>query len=528
MRNGGDPSLPKGSAKLTALQRNLELAGIAVETGADGVSFSYSEAPAGSPVLTLPEPMAHPWRSTSLLGEIPSNPDSPQWSEILRAVRRLEGLLESNAPETLLASSRSILREKINRYYDNRIEHSDLICRGKLYFSGRSVIVPGADLEPHQVGIPEEMAWVLFEPYVTAEVGAEAVRNRTAEAVEALRSAVSSRWVRVNRAPTLTETAIIAFEGVVVPHRAIELHPMYCRWMNADFDGDQVAVMLPLTAEGQREAKEKLSVVGHLKRKPDLIRTLIPSHESLWGLARLSLTEKGKKQLEDSLGTLPEMPDGYLTSSILADAAAAMIARFGPEKSVETLAALLDLGLAEAERIGGSLNPFMQPPKLSTKDGDLQRAEVTEAFSASRDFDDLEFGTQLLMAKSGARGAIENLVMLCHSRLLPAEESALRPDTEGGAERGRTSSGQLDGLSANELLDASLDTRRHIAALIENIRNSGSSMQSEKQPAGYGVLARAVRAERPGVVFASAAESQEIDPLTDVDARLFAGLEPLE
>jgi hypothetical protein len=510
IEKNSEPMMPGGSGKLLELQRKLKLAGIEAVLGTEGLSFAFADLAKHESVFTFPEPSVHPWRSTRSFSAIPENPDSPLWPDIVRAAQRL--------------------RERVNHYFDTLIEHADLICRGRIFFSGRSVIVPGAELKPHQIGIPEEIAWVLFEPHVIASVGAEAARERGEVAADALRSIVSSRWVRINRAPTLTETAMLAFQGVVVPHRAIELHPMLCRWLNADFDGDQIAIMLPLTKAGQREAKEKLSVVGHLTRNPELVRTLVPSQESLWGLSRLSLTKTGRKHLEEILGILKDIPKGYLTSSVLADAAAEILERVGPEKTVEALESLFDLGLEEARRTGGSLNPFMRPPIQADRIADLSHDEVVEAFAASTDFENPEFGTQLLLAKSGARGGIENLVMLCHSRSYFTGMTSLPHSLEPTSERGQTytNSGHLDGLAPDELFDAALNTRKHIARLVSDLQNTGSSMRSEKQPKGYGILARAVRADRPGVVFASAAAAGEVDPLTDIDARLFAGLQPEE
>ena len=187
------------------------------------------------------------------------------------------------------------------------------------------------------------------------------------------------------------------------------------------------------------------------------------------------------------------------------------------------------------------MNPFMQVP-TTLRDSDVTKAEIAEGFAASNDFDDPDFGTQLLLIKSGARGSIDHLVMLTHSRPLDTgvptliaqsregdlvdRAFAATPSSREQVAAGCTATGHLDGVSASELFLLARNARMHICGLTTAIQSSGQRMRSEEQPKGYGVLARAVRSERPGIVIASAASTGENDPLADIDARLFVCVGP--
>jgi hypothetical protein len=320
----------------------------------------------------------------------------------------------------------------------------------------------------------------------------------------------------------------------------VAIHPLLCRWINGDFDGDQVAIVHPLTEAGQTSVREHISVGGHLRRDPELVKTLVPEDESLWGLALLSTTGDGRRRLEEVLGELPFLPEGYVTAAALAAHMRVYLDREGPEATLATLQSLHALGLQAASESGASLDPFMTVPRGREP---LDREQAEEAFAASRDFHDAACGPQLLAVKSGARGKVENLTMLAFSREvsgaweaaidsgapLPGSASAaavasVTPSHRGGP---HTARGHLDGLSEGELLQLALEVRRHFWAMANSLHDVARSYAESQHPAGYGILSRAARARSPGIVVASAAASGELDPLADVDARLFMGL-PVE
>ena len=525
IEQGGTPADPPVSARFARLCGKLAACGIRVEHTEEGLRFAFAE-PEGSEkgstaALGLPEPVAHPWLSSVPLAVIPSNPESPLWSNLVRAVQRLASLLESNAPQTLIDSSRSIVRERIHEYYDRLLERQDFVTRNRLHFSGRSVIVPGDKLSSEQIGLPLEMAWVLFDPFVVARVGATEAAARSERARRALAEVASERWVWLNRAPTLTETAIVGFRPVIVEHRAVEIHPLLCRWINGDFDGDQVAVVHPLSPSGQQAVEESISVIGHLSRDPDFLNTLIPAQDSLWGLSLLSMEEAGRRKLAEVLGGLPDMPDGYITEATLASYARGLLESRGAKATLEILERLLDLGLETASRNGASFDPFMRVGGGEQGAGRI-RAQVEESFAASGDFCGSAFGPQLLAVKSGARGKTENLTSLMYSK--PLSGGAGVTGGEDDADVRYTACGLLDGFSAEEHFALALEVRRHLASMVFSIYDVGRSYEESQQSAGFNILARAVRSARPGVVVASAAASGEVDPLADLDARLFMGL----
>ena len=168
----------------------------------------------------------------------------------------------------------------------------------RVQFSARTVIAPGVGLAVDQVGLADEIAWALYGPLVARELGIEMPVDRERARVQQALDAVMARsWVIVNRAPSLTPTAHLAFHPVRDPGSAIRLHPLVTGLLDADFDGDQVAVFLPLTEDAQREAGERLTVAAHLARDPALIETLLPPPEAIWGLAYLGLEEAGLREV---------------------------------------------------------------------------------------------------------------------------------------------------------------------------------------------------------------------------------------
>jgi DNA-directed RNA polymerase beta' subunit len=369
------------------------------------------------------------------------------------------------------------------------------------------VIVPTVDLGVTEIGIPEEMAWALFGPQIAARVGAAAVEKRSEAAQESLREKTTRTWILMNRAPTVGETNLVALRPFIVPHRAIELHPSICRWINGDFDGDQVAVIAPITAGAEKDLEERVTVEAHLRRDPALLVGLLPNHEALWGLSRLAGSSEGRRELGSILeGRLPEGP---LDADALAGAVMPFLEEKGAAETLRVVEALTDLGLAEAARSGASMNPFM------TVETSKSAAHVAEDLASSVDYAHPGWGPQLRAIKTGARGSIENLLWMTHSEILTAEtaEETLSIDH-----------GKLDGLSAEELLPQALMVRERFQAIFRNLDEVAADYNQTNAPSGYGMMARAFRAEDPGVVFASAAATGEKDPLSDVDSRLFVGL----
>jgi hypothetical protein len=513
IESGEEPVHEGDTPAFTKLAAALRAGGIKLRfhEGKLGCTFIEDEG------LALAKPIPHPWRPSTLMTRLPENSDSPDYRQIEKLNQRLKGLLESDAPESLAASTQETLAQRLREYAVSLLQNRDLTPRGRVVFSGKSVIVPSQELRFGQVGIPEEMAWGLFGPFAVRGVGKRGVEARSPEARKALDEVMSEKWILLNRAPTTKETAIIAFRPVRVPHRAIELHPLACRWMNADFDGDQVAVILPATAKGQKDLSERLSVAAHLERDSDLLDALLPTHEALWGLAWLSLTEGGRRQIEAAAGTLPLQPDGVLTASSLSSALRSNLQQKGTQATLDVIERLFDLGIGAAAASGASLNPFMHIDLNGAVSGAaIPRREAVEFFESNTSYSDPLYGPQLLAAKSGARGKIENLILLTHSHHEGLEDASGKKRT---IERGR-----LQGLRFEDFQLLALTGRDYLAELAAELYSIVKEYNKVEMPRGYNLLARAARAEEPGVVFASAAANGEIDPLTDIEAKLFMGL----
>ena len=222
------------------------------------------------------------------------------YRRVINRNNRLKRLLELGAPEIIVRNEKRMLQEAVDALIDNSRRGrpvtgaggralkslSDLL-KGKqgrfrqnllgkrVDYSGRSVIVVGPELKIYQCGVPKEMAVELFKPFVMKELVGRGIAHNIKNAkrmVERLRpevwdileDVIKDHPVLLNRAPTLHRLGIQAFEPVLVEGRAIKLHPLVCTAFNADFDGDQMAIHLPLSPEAQAEARYLMLSVNNL------------------------------------------------------------------------------------------------------------------------------------------------------------------------------------------------------------------------------------------------------------------------
>jgi DNA-directed RNA polymerase subunit beta' len=238
-------------------------------------------------------------------GRFASSDLNDLYRRVINRNNRLKHLLEIKAPEVIVRNEKRMLQEAVDALIDNSMRKgtttkattggrrllkslADMI-KGKqgrfrqnllgkrVDYSGRSVIVVGPELKLHQVGLPKKMALELFKPFVIRKIlerelafnvrGANRlIEEETDEIWEMLEEVVKDKLVLLNRAPTLHRLGIQAFKPVLIEGEAIRIHPLVCKAYNADFDGDQMAVHLPLSTKAQKEAQERmLSVVNLLK-----------------------------------------------------------------------------------------------------------------------------------------------------------------------------------------------------------------------------------------------------------------------
>ena len=253
------------------------------------------------------------------------------YRRVINRNNRLKRLLELGAPEIIVRNEKRMLQESVDALIDNGRRGrpvtgagnrplkslSDLL-KGKqgrfrqnllgkrVDYSGRSVIVVGPELKIYQCGLPKEMAVELFKPFVMKELVSRGIAHNiknakrmveklSPEVWEILEDVIKDHPVMLNRAPTLHRLGIQAFEPVLVEGRAIKLHPLVCTAFNADFDGDQMAIHLPLSPEAQAEARFLMLSVNNLLKPQDGKPVTVPTLDMVLGSYYLTMALDGEK-----------------------------------------------------------------------------------------------------------------------------------------------------------------------------------------------------------------------------------------
>ena len=253
------------------------------------------------------------------------------YRRVINRNNRLKRLLDLGAPDIIVRNETRMLQESVDALIDNGrrgrpvtgpnnrpLKSLSDMLKGKqgrfrqnllgkrVDYSGRSVIVVGPELKMYQCGLPKEMALELFKPFVMkrlVETGAagnikaarKAVERAKPEVWDALEIVIKGHPVLLNRAPTLHRLGIQAFEPVLVEGRALKLHPLVCTAYNADFDGDQMAVHVPLSAEAQAEARFLMLAAGNLLKPSDGRPVAVPTQDMILGSYYLTLDKDGEK-----------------------------------------------------------------------------------------------------------------------------------------------------------------------------------------------------------------------------------------
>ena len=253
------------------------------------------------------------------------------YRRVINRNNRLKKLLELHAPELIIRNEKRMLQEAVDALIDNGkrgkpvtggasnrpLKSLSEILRGKqgrfrqnllgkrVDYSGRSVIVVGPELKIYQCGLPREMALELFKPFVMKRLvetqkatnikDAKKKVDKIDECVwDALENVIKEHPVLLNRAPTLHRLSIQAFEPVLVEGRAIKLHPLVCTAFNADFDGDQMPVHVPLSAEAQAEARFLMLSANNLLKPADGRAVAVPSQDMVLGSYYLTIDKAGE------------------------------------------------------------------------------------------------------------------------------------------------------------------------------------------------------------------------------------------
>ena len=253
------------------------------------------------------------------------------YRRVINRNNRLKRLLELGAPDIIVRNEKRMLQEAVDALIDNGrrgrpvtgpnnrpLKSLSDMLKGKqgrfrqnllgkrVDYSGRSVIVVGPELKMYQCGLPKEMALELFKPFVMKDLvekekanniksARKMVERARPEVWDSLETVIKGHPVLLNRAPTLHRLGIQAFEPVLVEGRAIKLHPLVCTPFNADFDGDQMAVHLPLSTEAQREAKMLMLASGNLLKPSDGEPVTVPTQDMILGSYYLTLVNPDDK-----------------------------------------------------------------------------------------------------------------------------------------------------------------------------------------------------------------------------------------
>ena len=518
VRSGAPLGFPAPSPRCAELLRRLAAAGIRAEQSSEGLRFAFA-APAGE-TLTLTIPIPHPWLPERTLTEVGVfHAAQPEFRTLTEANARLSRLLSMGAPETLRARAFGELETAARRYLNALVPAAQLRLQARPMFNGRAVVTPGG-LRYDQVGIPEEMAWTLFGPLLAREQGGELLASQTAEAaVQRLDALMARSWVLVQRAPVVEPTGFLAFHPVRSAGQVIRLHPLANHSLNADFDGDILSIYLPLTEAAQQEAGEKLSLAGHLHRDPGLLGNFLPLHSARAGLALLARTAAGREEIRQLTGISSPLPDVPLNRAGLLALAQEVLSAQGAEAAIAALDRLTRCGFQRAKRSGLSLSPFLgagfarpDPPQSANPElWEVYTEELIERLQAHGDDDELE--PYLTAVRSGARSNYPILQKFVGAY-------GVVEDVEG--RRVAVQHALRDGMTPEEFRTLCVGARSGIARAAAELEHVSRTLRQSNLPTGYGVLARAMRARHPGLVFARAAAFGQTDPLTDLDSCLFA------
>ena len=493
----------------------------------DGESVGFGFEQPEDDTLALAQPVAHPWHRDEQLGRVGTVQDLAEYRPLTEANDRLRCLFDTRAPDSVRGRAVRLLEARLTAYLDAVLPAGGLAWRGRTLFSGRAVISPGGELQIDQVALPDDIAWTLFGPLVARRLGDDReVHSHSDAATRILDELMAEHWVVIHRAPTILPTSFLAFRPVRVPDRVIRIHPLATLPMNADFDGDQAAVFLPVTEAGQRDARERLSFAGHLRRDPRLIRWLALNQDAVWGLAWLSLTPTGLAEVNRLAGTEVRAPDGFVTRASLAETMAGLLRRDGADQTLATIDRLMRRGFDVTRESGASISPFAgervkRPPFPNDEDVDRwqqYRPEIGEELAARTDYENDDLGPQLLAVKAEARGTLNWLSALIAGR---------GPVTDARGHTVNVRRGLVEGLSPQELYACMAGAREALGRVAMNTVRGAYGMGEWDHPKGFNVLSRAMRSDRPGAVFARAAATGETDPLQHTETRLFVGLPPI-
>ncbi len=335
-------------AKRKKLVKRLKLIEAFAESGARPDWMILGVVPVIPPELRPLVPLDGGRFATSDLNDL--------YRRVINRNNRLKRLIELRAPDIIVRNEKRMLQEAVDALFDNGrrgraitgankrpLKSLSDMLKGKqgrfrqnllgkrVDYSGRSVIVVGPELKLHQCGLPKKMALELFKPFIysklekyghatTIKAAKRMVEKERPEVWDILEEVIREHPVLLNRAPTLHRLGIQAFEPVLVEGKAIQLHPLVCTAFNADFDGDQMAVHVPLSLEAQLEARVLMMSTNNILSPANGKPIIVPSQDIVLGLYYLSLETPEYKVADDNaapaFGTMGEIEQALAADAI--------------------------------------------------------------------------------------------------------------------------------------------------------------------------------------------------------------------
>ena len=338
-----DIDATRSETKIKRLSKRLKLLESFIESGNKPEWMVLTVLPVLPPDLRPLVPLDGGRFATSDLNDL--------YRRVINRNNRLRRLLELNAPDIIVRNEKRMLQESVDALLDNGRRGraitgtnkrplkslADMI-KGKqgrfrqnllgkrVDYSGRSVIVVGPTLKLHQCGLPKKMALELFKPFIfsklqlrgeatTIKAAKRLVEREGAEVWDILEEVIREHPVMLNRAPTLHRLGIQAFEPVLIEGKAIQLHPLVCTAFNADFDGDQMAVHVPLSIEAQLEARALMMSSNNILSPANGDPIIVPSQDVVLGLYYMTRTRVNAKGEGMILASLDEARRAYETGA---------------------------------------------------------------------------------------------------------------------------------------------------------------------------------------------------------------------
>ena len=274
------------------------------------------------------------------------------YRRVINRNNRLKRLIELRAPDIIIRNEKRMLQEAVDALFDNGrrgrvitgankrpLKSLADMLKGKqgrfrqnllgkrVDYSGRSVIVVGPELKLHQCGLPKKMALELFKPFIYSRLDAKGLSTTVKQAKKLVEKEKPEVWdildevirehpVLLNRAPTLHRLGIQAFEPVLIEGKAIQLHPLVCAAFNADFDGDQMAVHVPLSLEAQLEARVLMMSTNNILHPANGQPIIVPSQDIVLGLYYLSIMREGEPGEGKLFGDIAEIEHALAAKAI--------------------------------------------------------------------------------------------------------------------------------------------------------------------------------------------------------------------